>query len=663
MCGITGLLNLSPAPPPDEGTLRRMLAMLRHRGPDEFGLYLDAQAGLGSARLSIIDLSGGQQPIGNEDGHLWIVFNGEIFNYVELRPELERRGHRFCTHSDTEVILHLYEEYGPNCLQHLNGQFAIAIWDSRKRELFLARDRLGIRPLFYAQRNGTLLFGSETKAMLAHPALTARLRPEALAQIFTYWSVQPPDTIFEGILTLPPGAYLLAKDGKISITRYWQPDYSPEQPRRPRQEYVETLEALLVDAALLRLRADVPVGAYLSGGLDSSLTTAIIRQHTGNRLETFSIAFDDPEFDESPFQRQMAALLGTEHHVVQATHADIGRVFPEVIWHTETPVLRTSPAPMFLLSALVQRHHLKVVLTGEGADEVFGGYDIFRTALVRRFWAKQPDSTLRPLLLRRLYPDITRLQENSEAYLRAFFRKGLTETDSPWYSHHLRWGNAPRLLRFLEPTPSRGVAEPQSLVPLPEGFRQWSPLAQAQYLEVTTFLSPYLLSSQGDRPGMAHSIEGRFPFLDYRVVDFGNRLPADMKVRGLTEKWILKQVGRKYLPPQIWQRPKRPYRAPIQASFCGTATPDYLPELLSEQSIRQAGLFKPRAVAHLWQKANQQQRLGEIEEMALVGIISAQLTHHLFTQDFSRHLNDLHPDERLKIVRRVSHPTNNPPKP
>ncbi|HEB64304.1 MAG TPA: asparagine synthase (glutamine-hydrolyzing) [Chloroflexi bacterium] len=651
MCGITGILNLAPAAPPDEGVLRQMLAMLRHRGPDEFGLYLDAHAGLGSARLSIIDLSGGQQPIGNEDESQWIVFNGEIFNYIELRPELERRGHRFRTHSDTEVILHLYEEYGPDCLHRLNGQFAIAIWDNRKRELFLARDRVGIRPLFYAEREGRLLFGSEVKSMLAHPALEARLRPETLAQVFTYWSVQPPDTVFKGVFTLPPGAYLLAREGRIRIERYWEPDYTPETPRRRPQEYIEELESLLVDAAVIRLRADVPVGAYLSGGLDSSLTTAIIRKHTGNRLETFSIAFDDPEFDESAFQGRMAAQLGTEHHVTRAAHADIGRVFPEVIWHAETPILRTSPAPMYLLSALVQRHSLKVVLTGEGADEVFGGYNIFREALVRRFWARNPASELRPLLLRRLYPNIARLQDNSEAYLRAFFRKGLTETDSPWYSHRIRWGNAPRLLRFLARTPPRGAADPEKVVPLPKGFRQWPPLGQAQYLEVATFLSPYLLSSQGDRPGMAHSIEGRFPFLDYRIVEFGNRLPPDLKVYGLIEKWILKQVGRRYLPPEIWQRPKRPYRAPIQASFCGAATPEYLPSLLSEAALRETGLFKPRAVAHLWEKANRQTRLGEVEEMALVGIISAQLTYHHFVKDFSRRLSDLRPADRVKVVR------------
>ncbi len=650
MCGITGILNLASAPPPDEGILRRMLAMLRHRGPDEFGIYLDKQAGLGNARLSIIDLSGGQQPIANEDESLWIVFNGEIFNYLELRPGLEKRGHRFRTNSDTEVILHLYEEYGPACLEHLNGQFAIAIWDSRKRELFLARDRMGIRPLFYAEREGRLLFGSEIKALLAHPALEARLRPEMLAQVFTYWSVQPPDTIFEGIYTLPPGAYLLAQAGKLRIEGYWQPDYTPLPPRRSVEEYLEELETLLVDAAIIRLRADVPVGAYLSGGLDSSLTTAIIRRHTGNRLETFSIAFEDPEFDESIFQQQMAARLGTQHHVIRAARADIGRVFPEVVWHTETPVLRTSPAPMFLLSGLVRQHHLKVVLTGEGADEVFGGYNIFREALVRRFWARNPESGLRPLLLRRLYPNIARLQDNSEAYLRAFFRQGLTETDSPWYSHRIRWGNAPRLLRFLERTPPQEAADPWKTVPLPKGFRSWPPLGQAQYLEVATFLAPYLLSSQGDRPGMAHSIEGRFPFLDYRVVEFGNRLPPDLKIYGLVEKWILKQLGRKYLPPEIWKRPKRPYRAPIQASFCGPATPEYLPGLLSERAVREANLFKPRAVARLWKKANQSARLGEVEEMALVGIISAQLTYRHFVQDFSRRLSDLTPADRLKMV-------------
>jgi len=651
MCGIVGILNLRDHPPADEALLRRMLGTIRHRGPDEFGVYRDAQVGLGSARLSIIDLSSGQQPIGNEDGTQWIVFNGEVFNYVELRPQLEARGHRFSTTTDTEVILHLYEDHGPACLEYLNGQFAIAIWDARGRSLFLARDRLGIRPLFYTVHDGQLVFGSEIKAILTHPGIRAELDTTSLDQVFTFWSALSPRTVFRGIQEIPPSHYLLAHEGQLTIQPYWSLDFAPEPDAASRTapEYLEEFERLLIDATCIRLRADVPVGAYLSGGLDSSVTTAIIHKYTDNRLDTFSISFEDPEFDESRFQRQMAAYLGTNHQVVYCSYADVGRVFPDVIWHTETPILRTSPAPMFLLARLVRDHDLKVVLTGEGADEVLAGYDIFQETAVRRFWARDPDSQMRPLLLQRLYsyiPDLSRGE-----YLKAFFQRGLSDTASPFYSHAIRWGNTARTRRFFS-HPPEGLPEPP---PPPPAFHGWSSLAQAQYLEMTVFLSQYLLSSQGDRMAMAHSVEGRFPFLDYRLVEFCNRLPPRLKLRGLTEKWLLKQLGRELVPSDIWQRPKQPYRAPIHRSFFNDATPDYVQELLSDEALRANGLFNPAAVARLTHKAQESPRLSEVDEMALVGILSTQLVHHRFVEAFRP--SALRPGDRVKVVDRTPAPT------
>ena len=310
MCGIVGVVNLNDARPVAEETLHPMLAMIRHRGPDEFGIYCDDRVGLGSARLSIIDLSGRQQPIGNEDGTLWIVFNGEIFNYLELRPELEKRGHRFTTSSDTEVVLHLYEDYGPNCLNLLNGQFVIAIWDTRTRSLFLARDRLGIRPLFYTVNNRHLIFGSEMKAILAHPDVSAEISPGALAQIFTYWSTLSPATIFRDIYSLPPAHYMVIRDGRLSIQPFWSLGFAAGSRANLRVEAaLEELESLLIDATLLRLRADVPVGSYLSGGLDSPVTTPIIRTQKRNRLATLSIFFSQAEFDEGGFHTRMASIL------------------------------------------------------------------------------------------------------------------------------------------------------------------------------------------------------------------------------------------------------------------------------------------------------------------------------------------------------------------
>lgn len=652
MCGIVGVLNLNDHPPVEEGVLRRMLAMIRHRGPDGFGIFRGEQIGMGNARLSIIDLSTGDQPIGNEDGTRWVVFNGEIFNYVELRPELEARGHRFTTQSDTEIIVHLYEDYGPDCLRRMNGQFAISLWDQQQRTLFLARDRMGIRPVFYTVHDGRLVYASEIKSILAYPGVQAEIDREALREVFTCWSVQSPRSIFKGIYELPPGHYLLAREGRVEVRQYWQPDLAVEQPERPAEEYLEELEALLIDATRIRLRADVPVGAYLSGGLDSSVTTAMIRGYTSNRLDTFSIAFSDQDFNESPYQRMMAETLGTDHHEVYCTHEDIGAVFPEVIWHTETPILRTAPAPLFLLSKLVNDNRFKVVMTGEGADEILAGYDIFKEMKIRRFWARNPESTLRPLLLQRLYPDIKGLSGSGGAYLKAFFRKNLTDTASPTYSHAIRWTNTARTWRFLAGADPAAAAQPLALT-LPDGFESWSALGQAQYLEMTSFLSPYLLSSQGDRMAMAHSVEGRYPFLDVRVVEFCNRLPPNLKMNVLTEKYLLKMLGRKYLPDSIWQRVKRPYRAPIHRSFFARPL-GFVNELLAPDALRESGYFEPEAVNRLAAKAAGGAHLSEVEDMALVGVLSTQLVHQQFVRSFDTSGADRYTPEHVKVVDQVS---------
>lgn len=643
MCGITGIYNLQQNPPPEKEYLLDMLGMIHHRGPDEFGLYSDAQVGIANTRLSILDLRGGSQPIGNEDGSLWIVLNGEIFNYIELRLDLERKGHAFTTSSDTEVVLHLYEELGPHCLNQLNGQFALAIWDVKKKELFLARDRVGICPLFYALHNGRLLFGSEIKALLAYPGLQAEIDTQALVQVFTYWSVLPPNTIFRGIQILPPAHYLLAREGEIHLQSYWEMDFTEEAvPQCSSAEYrrwetnkIEEFENLLMDAIRVRLRADVPVGAYLSGGLDSSLLCAMIRSHFNNAIETFSIAFEDSDFDESRYQRCMAEHLGTRHHTKLAHRQDIGSIFPQVVYHAETPLLRTAPAPMYLLSELVQESQFKVVVTGEGADEFLAGYDIFKEAKVRRFWAKNPQSTIRPKLLWRLYSDIAPLKSSGEAYLKAFFGNGLSDTASPYYSHAIRWGNTMRTHRFLA-IPSDTKSNSFS-IELPEKFSWWSSLAQAQYLEIMTFLSPYLLAAQGDRMIMAHSVEGRYPFLDHRVIEFCNRLPSNMKLRTLKEKWLLKQLGQRYVPQEILHRQKHPYRAPIRSSFYpGENRPSYVKELISKEAIENSGIFIPAAVSQLMRKAESGFRLSETDEMALTGILSTQLLLHFFVFEFRK---------------------------
>ena len=636
MCGIVGCLDWGGREPPDEGLLRRMLTVIRHRGPDEFGLFLDQQVGLGSARLSIIDLETGQQPMANEDGSLWIVMNGEVFNYLELREGLVQRGHRFATLSDTEVVLHLYEERRAACLEELNGQFAIAIWDAARQELFLARDRVGICPLFYAPLAHGLLFASEIKAILLDPRLPARLDPYGLNQAYTFWAPLAPRTVFQGVEELQPGHWMRIRDGQRTLGRYWRLEFphAGEEERLPEAQAAAQLHDLLADATRLRLRADVPVGSYLSGGLDSTYVAGLIRQRKPVALTTFSIAFEDPAYDESAYQELATAFLDTDHHRAQCRTASIGEVFPQVIWHAEAPVLRTSPAPMFLLSQLVHEHGLKVVLTGEGADEFLGGYNIYKEDKIRRFWARQPDSTIRPLLLRRLYPYVADLSRSGDAYLAAYFGRGLTETSRPGYSHRLRWLNTARLRGFLAKAYQLPGYDPveEPIAGLDGALSPLSPLAQAQFLEVTTFMSPYLLASQGDRVLAAHSVEGRFPFLDHRVIEFAARLQPRLKIRGLCEKYLLKESADELLPTAIVQRRKQPYRAPIHRAFL-EQPPAYVGELLSPEALDAAGVLAPEPVSRLLAKHQRTGHLSEFEDMALVGALSTQLVHQQFIQE------------------------------
>ena len=639
MCGIAGIFALKGLPDDAETRLRRMVASIRHRGPDQFGLYLHPAAALGNARLSIIDLRTGRQPLCNEDGTLWIVFNGEVFNYLEIRRGLEERGHLLTTQTDTEVVLHLYEERGPACLDELNGQFAMAIWNVREETLFLARDRLGVRPLFYARHEGSLYFASEIKAILTGSGMSASLHPAVLRQIFTYWAPLPSHTAFRGIAELPPGRFALVDAHGFAERQYWQIRFPEAQPNRrlnllDEGPYVSEFKDLLEDATRIRLRADVPVGAYLSGGLDSSTIVAIVLRQRQSRLCTFSIAFDDLSFDESGFQERMARFLGAEHRVMTATHADIARVFPQVCLHAETPLMRTAPAPMFLLSELVHKAGYKVILTGEGADEFLAGYDLFKENRLRRFWSRQPDSVWRPRLFRRLYPDIQGFAETNTSFLAAFFGQELSHTELPIYSHLIRWRNSHRTCRFLSER-IMDDAKPDKKEPveslLPLEFGRWGDLEKAQYIEAVTFLSPYLLSSQGDRMAMAHSVEGRFPFLDMRLVEFCCRLPPSLKLRGLNEKYLLKRMALDLVPAEILRRRKRPYRAPVHRCFFDHGrSPDYVDELLSDGALSRTGFFKPAGVRALVAKLRAGHPIGETDDMALAGILSTQLIHHYF---------------------------------
>ena len=640
MCGIAGIFNLDGATVASE-SLKGMIRMLAHRGPDDTGFHMQNGVGLAHARLSIIDLAGGQQPMCNEDSSLWITFNGEIFNYLELREELRSKGHRFATRSDTEVILHLYEDKGEDCVQYLNGQWAFAIWDNKRRQLFLSRDRLGVRPLFHTQVNKTFLFGSEIKAIFAYPGVLREIDVHGLDELFTYWCTIPPTTFFRSIHELPPGHSMTVDASGIAIRQYWNHQFettpavvAPSQ----EQAYADELLDLLVNATQIRLRSDVPVGAYLSGGLDSTVTTALVKKFTNARLRTFSVSFEDAEFDESSFQAEAVRFLDTEHQEIRCSKNQIGEVFPDVIWHTEKPVLRTAPAPLYLLSRLVRNSGYKVVVTGEGSDEVLGGYDIFKENKIRRFWESQPNSRMRPALLRRLYPYLQNIQNQPDTYRKAFFHINVDANLQPFFSHIPRWQLTAKLKTFFSDAVRAEIGEDNGYSKvrseLPQRYASWDSFCQAQFLETKYLLPGYILSSQGDRMAMANSVEGRFPFLDHRVVEFASRLPVSLKMKVLNEKYLLKRCAAGLIPSSVAKRPKQPYRAPEACSFLQPAARKYMEELLSPEQIRQDGIFDATAVAMLQDKFRKGAAIGIKDNMGLVGIVSTQLLMHQFINHF-----------------------------
>jgi asparagine synthase (glutamine-hydrolysing) len=645
MCGIAGIFSLPGGKPVERRELASMIGTLQHRGPDGFGYFANedsgdgATCGLAHARLAIIDLSSGDQPIHNEDRTVWVVFNGEIFNYLELRRELEARGHRFYTHSDTEVIVHAYEEYGDRYVDHLNGQFAIALWDAKERRLSLARDRTGIRPLYYARVGNRIAFASEVKALFALPGMPRALDPRGMAEVFSYWACAGERSVFQGIQQLPPGHLMVVDARGTRVSKYWDWEF-PDAPivtTRSPEDYAEELRALLIDAVRLQLRADVPVGAYLSGGLDSSLITGLIKHYTDTPLRTFSVTFDDGEFDESAHQQEMVAHLGTNHSATRCRAADIADAFSQMVWHAESPVLRTAPVPLMLLSKLVRESGYKVVLTGEGADEVFGGYDLFKEAKIRRFWARNPSSKFRHRLLDRLYPYLRNSPAAAGGFAQKFFGESLDQHARAGFAHGPRWTTTQRTWQFFSPGLRAAIAgfDPAAdfEATMPAGADRWAPIARDQYVESHTLLSGYLLSSQGDRMGSANSIEGRFPFLDHRVIEFANRLPPHLKIRGLTEKYLLKKAAYGVVADSIRKRTKQPYRAPDSASFfAGQAAHESVAELLSEARVAAAGYFEPRAVARLVEKCRLGRAIGFADNMAFVGILSTMTLHEQFIE-------------------------------
>jgi asparagine synthase (glutamine-hydrolysing) len=656
MCGIAGIFSPNKKVLPEREILERMIVPQRHRGPDGFGFFRGPGVGLAHARLSIIDVDGGWQPMCNEDRRVWTVFNGEIFNFQEIQKNLEKRGHRFSTRSDTEVLVHLYEDLGfQGMLRELNGQFAIALYDVANRTLFLARDQVGIHPLHYRISNGWFQFASEVKGLLGlDNGSSAKIDPQALDQTFTFWGPLSGRSLFYDVKEVPPGCYLKLKRLKPEVIRYWDVPlgFYPEDNSRSLKNYAEELGWLLKDATRLRLIADVPVGTYLSGGLDSSIVTYLTRTLTGPNLKTFSVAFEDKDFDESSYQKILNDKLNTDNFAIKVADGSICSAFEKVIWHTEKPVLRTAPTPLFLLSSSVNTSNYKTILTGEGADEFFGGYDIFKEALLRSFWRRNSDSTMRTSLFQKLYPYIKMFSQGPTNYLKEYFRIPAPGWDDLFSSHWVRWMTTSRIKHFYTEDFKKLLEDYDPVIEIQDKMRdrmvELNTLARAQYLEIQTLLPNYLLSSQGDRMSMANSVEVRFPFLDPRVIELSCRVPSYYKILGLNEKVVLKNAMRGQLPEEIVNRHKRPYMAPDIPSFLNKKSDlsSMAKNFLSHEKVRSHGVFKSSMVENLKKKCILGRAIGFGDNMALVGILSTQIWLDTFT--YGKPLNFVFDDQSVK---------------
>ena len=586
--------------------MRRMLSQISYRGPDECAGAVGDGFALGVARLKIVDLITGSQPAVSEDGKVIVVFNGEIFNYRELRKSLEEKKYEFRTNSEVEVLLKLYLDAGISMVEKLNGQFAIAIRDSRDGTLHLLRDPFGIRPIFWWGNGHTIVFGSETKAISAFPGVLLSLDRKALVQTMRFWTVTGSRSAFSEISQVPPGHVLSWQPGNTKLSRYWHWPFSESVARLELdsdEEYFEAFRDAFGEAVRRQTLADVEVGSYISGGIDSTVIVHHLCQAPScTNLSTFSLAFDDPEFDESAAQKTVADHYRSNHHSVRIGAADIANGISTSVRHAEAPFFRSAPVPMNLLSRRVREAGLKVVMTGEGADEVLLGYDLFRETAIRQFWARNPDSKCRGHLFRRLYDYLPRYKNRRYINLLLdFYRPTLGNVDDPHYAMAVRWKNG----QALEPCFSKDLFELANRYDpvaelnewLPDGFADADAIGRGQATEIMTLLSNYLLSSQGDRMALANGVETRYPYLDLEFVRFAARLPRNLKLRGLKDKFILRNAYAGAIPDSTRNRLKFAYQAPDkQAFFKAGKLDESVADILSADRIRSDGLFDPGAV-------------------------------------------------------------------
>jgi asparagine synthase (glutamine-hydrolysing) len=593
MCGIAGVLHTDPARAADAALLDRMNRVLAHRGPDDAGIHREGPLGLATRRLAIIDLSArARQPMSNEDGSLTITFNGEIYNFQALRADLQRKGHAFRSDSDTEAILHLYEDEGVACLDHLRGMFAFALWDAKRRVLFAARDRLGKKPLVYYHDATTFLFASEPKAILQDPGVRTGPDPEAIHHFLTYGYVPSPWSAFRGIRKLPPAHYLLVRDGRLSVHRYWSLSYAPKR-TESEAALAEELLALLEEAVRLRLISDVPLGALLSGGIDSSAVVALMRRLVSGPIRTFSIGFDQPEYDELAYARQVAVRFETDHRE-RVVKPDAVAVLPRLVWHYNEPFADSSALPSLYLAEMA-REAVTVALNGDGGDEAFVGYQRY-LATVLAGWQDRL-----PAWLRRALPRATRLLPaggpKSAAHGIQRFAAGLALDRRRRYGHWLSVfdGDAKRELYTREFAAAVGSTDSLALLEAAYAASDAPGFLEATvHADVQLYLPDDLLVKM-DIASMASSLEVRSPFLDHRVVEFAARLPARLKLRGLTQKYLVRQVMRTILPDPVLRRKKMGFGVPIDHWFRHELR-EMAYDLLLDARARQRGYLRPEVV-------------------------------------------------------------------
>jgi asparagine synthase (glutamine-hydrolysing) len=599
-----------------------MTDIVSHRGPDSHGFYVAPGVGLGIRRLSIIDLETGDQPISNEDGTITVICNGEIYNFQELRQELISAGHRFRTHSDIEVIVHLYEDHGVKCLNRLRGMFGFALWDGRRRQLMLARDRLGIKPLFYAIKPNSLFFGSELKSILMSESIERQVDIHALKDLFAVGFVLAPKTLFSRIRRLLPAHYLLYRNGAVSIQRYWEPHFpaiDESLPKRSANEWAEALRTKLEESVRIHLQSDVPVGAWLSSGIDSSSVVSLMSRIIPHSIQTFTLAFENPDFDEVGQQKILKDFadynLSNQQVVCKTKDFD---TLPKAIWHCEDPYTTAIEIPRMVLSQLTSKN-VKVVLNGEGSDEVFGGYPWFRTDKLLRPLRNMPFSMRKFIAqvsaIKKRWPRGCRILRAPAEMNIERYKQVIDTTDSDFdfglFSGDLR----------QELTNDEGAGDMPSL---PQDFNRWHPFAQLQYFEISVRLPDFVVRHL-DTTSMAYSLEARVPFLDHEFVEFCAGIPPHLKMRWIEEKYILRKAMRDILPLEILRRKKRGLAAPYGQWV--RDLPEFAMRLLSEDQIREKGYFNPKVVFQmLEQHRSKKANYGK----SLMGVLGVQLWDDLF---------------------------------